>query len=283
MLKFFLYHLTHHTTVFGRELYHALAQHPNRTQDYYSADFFITTVGNECNYPNFDMRGCTTPTPLARFAETHKFYKLKPHVVFLHTTPKDLLPGLINIAYVGPGIVIPPPAITRVPFGKAAREPRVYFQGTTARTPKRKKIIASLGRTALVKEKGTKEEYRHYLKTSEYALVVSGDLPWSYRLTEVIQSGAIPFFVNEDNHPLPMSDEIDWVRCAEFVSINDLKNWVPNKTAAALKRNYLLEIHSKFAKVREIGNYIVRAVSNSRPFKVPSSSQFITRAIKPLS
>jgi hypothetical protein len=94
---------------------------------------------------------------------------------------------------------------------------------------------------------------------------------------------AIPFFVNEDNHPLPMSDEIDWVRCAEFVSINDLKNWVPNKTAAVLKRNYLLEIHSKFAKVREIGNYIVRAVSNSRPFNVPSSPQFITRAIKPLS
>lgn len=254
--------------MYGRELYHAFERHPQRTNNFSMANFFITTVGNECNYPNFDMRGCTTQTPLAEFAQKHEFYGKRPHVVFLHTTPKDLPGGLINVAYTRPGIVIPPPAITRVEFGTTTRKPRVYFQGTIDRTIARKKIIHLLQRSFknrafnnfVVKQKGRKEEYIHFLQTSEYALVVSGDLPWSYRVSEVIQSGAIPLFIKEDNHPLPMSDEIDWNKCAEFVSIENLSQWSPNQTAAAIQRQYLIKIRSRFVKVREVADYVVRAI-----------------------
>ena len=107
------------------------------------------------------------------------------------------------------------------------------------------------GRDVLILDHDHGPDYRVLLSQSKFSLLI--ELPWTYRLLEVIDSGAIPVIImgRLSAATLPFSQLIDWARAAVLVHTSNVSNVLQittriSKEEVADRRRYLFEVHKRF-------------------------------------
>ena len=226
-MKFYLYvekdipNLFEYYNKYSLELHKSFFEHPNRTDKPSNADIFITCFSDEWHYykpstqhARLQCNGKQRKT--ITFEDIQKkctYINNGPHTIFYHSDQSKLPDNIVNIPYctfsqTAP-IMIPPPILDLNRYHNTKkRNVFVSFKGQLKRpsvidgVDRRKKILKDikLNYPGVTIEPGkpNRDKYGPLLSESVFGLVVEGDLPWSYRLCEVINSGAIPVIILSD-------------------------------------------------------------------------------------
>ena len=64
------------------------------------------------------------------------------------------------------------------------------------------------------------------MNNSIFGILVEGDLPWTYRLTEIINSGIIQIIVETETNILPFSNFIDYSKFSFVIKEKDIANFI---------------------------------------------------------
>lgn len=75
--------------------------------------------------------------------------------------------------------------------------------------------------------------YEYLMNNSYFGIVLEGDLPWSYRFTETINSGCIPVIIKDKMKSLPFQQYIDYSKFSIIIDKDEichLKNKLEQKT-----------------------------------------------------
>jgi hypothetical protein len=84
------------------------------------------------------------------------------------------------------------------------------------------------------------------MKNSIFGILVEGDLPWTYRLTELINSGIIPIIVETETNILPFSYALDYSKFSVIIKEKEISKFI-NKLPLIYnqikkgKRDYMLQ------------------------------------------
>lgn len=260
MMKFFLYtdkeipNLFSYYTYFSKELHSILYEHRDRTLDPQEADIFITCFSNECHY-------CAIPGILRMLGKPereigiHEIKKLciyrniAPHIVFYRSDFEDDIENIVNIPYSSyrdDSIIFCPPQLHDLNYlhENSERDILCSFKGTLNRVSECDNIdhrfeiintIKNANKNIIIESKdSTENDYKELLSRSVFGLVIEGDLPWSYRLTEVINSGAIPIIIDPNTTQnrmkyLPFEGMIDYSCFSIIVKRDELNNFFSEK------------------------------------------------------
>tara|TARA_B100001248_G_scaffold174049_1_gene131984 strand:- start:6641 stop:7693 length:1053 start_codon:yes stop_codon:yes gene_type:complete len=195
------------------------------------------------------------------YVKNLEFFNLGKHVIFYHTDPKNLHENIINIPYHTNrknGFIICPPSIANLNFNEKLLQDRKYFitfKGNFKSDPKREIVMEELLNqinkldekhfmtdTILLDRDPKKKikdneiditsisdySFNSFMENSVFGIIVEGDLPWSYRLTEVINSGTIPIIIEPESNVLPFSHEIDYTKFSIVLKKNQIKDFADN-------------------------------------------------------
>ena len=173
-----------------------------------------------------------------------KFINTKIHVVFFHTFRSELNNlNIINISYHNnnydsKSLNICPPSLLNLKFNNNInRKFLCSFKGTfetkmmSRNKCSRYDILTKLQEYndlsfIIIETNNNNYSYEYLLNNSYFGLVVEGDLPWSYRLTETINSGCIPVIIKDKMKSLPFQQYIDYSKFSIIIEkeyIQDIK------------------------------------------------------------
>jgi hypothetical protein len=245
-LRFFLYseneidNFFNYLGVYSKEIYDVLKDHPQRVSDPHKAHIFITCFSNETNYPIFGKQYLGQPSKTLSEKEMISkccYISYGYHITFFHNSDKVTHP-FINIPYMSKSkktILLPPPAITNITFNNTLkRHILVSFKGNFNRKSffdnkdYRNLIIKSLkkfeSKKIIIESRHFKKySYKYLLHNSIFSLVIEGDLPWSYRLTEIINSGSIPIIIlPKHSHILPFQQILDYSKFSILLHYDEI-------------------------------------------------------------
>jgi hypothetical protein len=232
--KFFLYtdneidNFFDYIGVYSKEIFDVLKYHPNRVLDPNQADIFITCFSNETNYPIYDKTEVGAPNKTLTNKEMIDkccYLSKGYHLTFFHDS-NNIHPTFLNIPYMSESndaIILCPPAPAKLIFKKNVnRHITASFKGTFSRVSHsdkidyRNNIINKLQKYSsnqiIIENRDfTNLSYKDLLYNSVFSFVIEGDLPWSYRLTEVINSGSIPIIIlPRHQYILPFQQILDY-------------------------------------------------------------------------
>eukprot|EP00966_Prymnesium_polylepis_P314399 7265195-Prymnesium_polylepis.1 len=169
----------------------------------------------------------------------------QPCVTFLHTSPADAHPRMLNVGYCASAeddVTTVPPSLKNYawppPCGAERRRYLATFKGNRLRSEVRTAHFDALRRhhngsdVVVCESSDSAYDYDALLANSLFAFVLEGDLPWSYRLLEVVSAGCIPVIVMDRWVVLPLHHLIDWQQCAVLAHIDDFA-----ETLASLPRD----------------------------------------------
>ena len=184
--------------------------------------------------------------------ENFKYYNYGIHIIFYHTDPTNLPKNIINIPYhsTNNNFIMCPPSIKELSFNTTNIKDRsilLSFKGNFNSSKKRKivlhkfiretnklddiytrsKIIILDSKKQLKNERLEKKySYDNIMNNSIFGILVEGDLPWTYRLTEIINSGIIPIIVETETNILPFSNFIDYSKFSFVIKEKDIANFI---------------------------------------------------------
>jgi len=236
-VKFFIYEKGtslpgQRRSVYIDELLFCLKSSPHSCTNPNEADFFITELCSERNYPNYDMKGGPIPLKgndlINHVRNLPYFHKNKKHITFYHDgSPSYDMEGILNIPYANPAFkegrdfIMTPPALKNYSFNNNLNKKYLFsFKGDTRRTESRRRLFNSLKRfhnrenIIIVERDNGKYDYDELAMNSLFTIVPEGDQPWSYRFTESINAGSIPILLEENWHHLPFCDFVDYRKFA---------------------------------------------------------------------
>ena len=233
---------------YSKEIYDCLQNHELRTQNVNEANFFFTCISNESNYPIFGKPENGRPKKTINIADIiHKFkYSyLGNHIVFYHSD-KGFSKEILNVPYCSinkKDIIMPPPRICKDIYfnDNVKRKYLISFKGQMTRKSfvykkdNRKNILNKCLQYAsdkiIIEDRNSNlHDYNELLQNSLFALAIEGDLPWSYRLTEIINSGVIPIIILPEKHNiLPYSTTLKWDDFSILLKQNELDHFFQNK------------------------------------------------------
>lgn len=247
--RFYLYsnedikNFSDYLTVYSKEIFDVLKNHPKRTLEPHKADFFITCFSNESNYPAFGKTKLgTSKKSLSKKEMINKccYISYGYHLTFFHNSKKIGNP-FINIPYVSKlkdAIRLCPPTPTNIEYcTNPNRSILVSFKGNFNRKSQvdgkdyRNLILKKIKKFESEKiiiepRKEKKNSYKKLLYNSIFSLVIEGDLPWSYRLTEVINSGSIPIIIlPKHGHILPFQEILDYSKFSILLDYDKIDNF----------------------------------------------------------
>jgi hypothetical protein len=190
------------------------------------ADYFITCLSDELNYPvygNMDyarsknwMDNVSMSNLLNKYAELTLSKKI---VAFCHVPIAINKNNIILMCYSKKdedkqNIVICPPAIKKYNFNNNFdKKYFISFKGNIHASENRKKIFYSFQKynnekNIIIEKTNNSYNYDDLINNSLFSIIIEGDLPWSYRLTEAINAGSIPIIVKPKNHNIFGFDEL---------------------------------------------------------------------------
>ena len=261
---FYLYEFKNinHISPYSNEIFESLKNHTLRTFDPNLAKIFITCLSNETNYPYYGnklivdkIRQSIIPSEnIVNTVENLKYYNYGTHIIFYHTDPLNLPKNIINIPYhsTNNNFIMCPPSIKELSFNTTNIKDRsilLSFKGNFKSSKKRYMILNKFIReTNKLNDKYTRSKiiildskkqlknerldkkysYDNIMNNSIFGILVEGDLPWTYRLTEIINSGIIPIIVETETNILPFSNFIDYSKFSFIVKEKDISNFVKN-------------------------------------------------------
>ena len=264
---FYLYEFTNENNnlsiPYSKEIFESLKNHPFRTFDPKFAKIFITCFTNVTNYPYYGdntkvneiRKLLISNNNIVNTIENLKYYKKGLHIIFYHTDPLNLPKNILNIPYhskYNNRFIICPPSIKKFNFNIEDIKNRnifLSFKGNFNSSKKRKKILQNF-----IKEKNKlkdiytrskiiildskkilnndrldeKYSYDNIMKNSIFGILVEGDLPWTYRLTELINSGIIPIIVETETNILPFIQFIDYSKFSFVIKEKDISDFIIN-------------------------------------------------------
>lgn len=286
MKKFFLYtekeikNLFDYYTLYSIEIFNILKNHPNRVLDPRQADFFMTCFSNEWHLspknknPSLSCKGKQkTELSFSEINEKCTYRKLGKHYVFYHSDQDFLPENFLNIPYCSfeeDSIIIPAPAIQNLNYlrkNTSKKNVLASFKGTIHRVARdgvdhRYKILKKIknsNRDVIIENIQSKKfDYVDLLKRSTFGLVVEGDLPWSYRLCEVINSGAIPIIIKstiKDNkgrtcNHLPFEKFVNYNDFSLTIDPTSIEDFFMHKICK-IKKEEIARLSHNLAKVNE--------------------------------
>ena len=192
------------------------------------ADVKVLLVSDERNYPNF--RGDGGPGMTINLKSHIEGLKDESGAAVLTfdlnsawALPRNTINVVFSRASESDIVVAPPALMDRTPpvDGSVDRPLLASFKGRRSRVNRSKRdvraesfdaLLAFHDGTAVVvcDDTDSRYDYDDLLKKSTFAFILEGDLPWSYRLTEAVLHGCIPFFIQQDFTTLPHEDLVSW-------------------------------------------------------------------------
>tara|TARA_A100001015_G_C14870829_1_gene664286 strand:- start:223 stop:843 length:621 start_codon:yes stop_codon:yes gene_type:complete len=122
-------------SVYSKEIFDVLKDHPSRTFNPQLADIFITCFSNESNYPVFESQHVGRPKQKLtseEMLEKCRYISKGPHLTFFHNSD-NMSNKFVNIPYMArkdDDIIICPPAIENIIFRRGGyRNIIVSFKG----------------------------------------------------------------------------------------------------------------------------------------------------------
>jgi hypothetical protein len=193
------------------------------TNEWSSADYLITCISQEQNYPIYgNMDYAKAKIYISDInAFIKKRFRINPHnkLVIFQNSPTVFLDNVINVCYSkndndDKNIVICPPAIKKYRFNESLNKNYlISFKGDINRSLERNRVFNAFkkynnGKIVVIEKCDNRYEYGDLLTNSIFSLVIEGDLPWSYRLTETINAGSIPIIIKPKNKNIFAFDEL---------------------------------------------------------------------------
>ena len=170
-----------------------------------------------------------------------------PHLIFFHDSYRikdTFLNTFINIPYqskLDNDIIICPPSILNINFNKSIkREILVSFKGVSHRKSVhdnidyRNLIMKTLKKFETEKiiiedSDSNKNSYVDLLYNSIFSVIIEGDVSWSYRITEVINSGSIPIVIlPKHENILPFQQILDYSKFSILLHYHEIDNFFTN-------------------------------------------------------
>ena len=252
--KYYLYPIdtSSNKLIYQNEIYNILKKKSNISNNPKDPRKHIVVLSNETNYPLYGNPSnignlCNFNLNITDFIKKLPYYDIyTKYYIFYHTPPVDNQ-NIINIGYCKKyndtnNIIIPPPAITKFKFNNNNSERRKYLLTIKANWSEghnidRRKIILNKFKQydnkkniQIVDKKYKNPSYSDLMENSVFGIVVQGDLPWSYRLTEVINSGTIPIIIKPEIYNiLPYDNKIDYSKCSIILDINEIDDFMKYK------------------------------------------------------
>ena len=263
----FLYNNSTHKShkarsVWIREFFREMAKHRHVTNDPENADFFLTELSAEANYPRFNMRGGprrpVKGVNLVNHIESLPHYGKGKHLIFYHNGSRYNSEGVMNGGYMSDNpedFIMTPPSLKKLNFNRTVgKKFLISFKGTIrkVREPVFNKLKGVEGVT--ISEKGDGHGYKGLMENSQFALCLEGHLPWSYRFSEIINAGAIPLILKEKWEHLPFHHFVDYDRfalrgeCVETL-VEEAKRMGKREISRRLK--YMENVNKRFFINRE--------------------------------
>ena len=283
MKKFFLYtdneiqNLFDYYTVYSVELFNILKDHPRRVLDPQNADFFMTCFSNEWHFdgnPELKCRGKANIELNFSEIENLCIYKnFGTHYVFYHSDQDSLPDNFINIPYCSfdyNSIIIPAPPLQDLNYLKGDHKRNILasFKGTLNRLSHdgvdyRHEVLQKIkncNKDVIIDSiQSNNYDYKYLLKNSLFSLVVEGDLAWSYRLCEVINSGSIPIIVQSQHKNslgdtiihLPFIQSLDYNQFSFVIDFDSIEYFFLDRIHRISKEE-IFECQSKLFNVNEL-------------------------------
>ena len=273
-LQFFLYsdneiaNFFDYLGVYSKEIFDALKNHPKRSLDPHSARIFITCFSNETNYPVFGNQILGSPEKkLSKDEMVEKccYLVCGLHLTFFHNSDEIGHP-FVNIPYMSnskEAVLICPPTPTNINFSaNLTRHILVSFKGNFDRNC----WIDGINYRNLVIKKCKRFEsdeiiigdsnydaysYKYLLHNSVFSLVIEGDLPWSYRLTEVLNSGSIPVIIlPKHRHILPFQQTLDYSKFSILLNYDEIDTFF--ERLKKIDSNYIRDLQNNLYAVNQL-------------------------------
>jgi hypothetical protein len=269
----------HSTNQYDQELRGAFEASWRRVDTAEQADVKVLLVSDERNYPNFRMDGGPGMTiNLKGHIEGLKDESGAAVLTFDLNSALALPRNTINVAFSRGSesdIVVAPPVLMgrTPPVDDSVDRPLlasfkglrswVNRSGRDVRAESFDALLAFHDDTAVVvcDRTDSRYDYDDLLKKSTFAFILEGDLPWSYRLTEAVLHGCIPFFIQHDFTTLPHEDLVSWDEMCLRLPLSSAKEARATAEAAlasaplmraALRRYYSERLQTRALEVEAI-------------------------------
>jgi hypothetical protein len=197
------------------------------TNNFQESNYFITCLSNETNYPKYGNQEYAKSKKkiknLNKFIDQYfNLYAFQKIVIFYHT-PIHFKSNVITVCYCKDdidkyNILICPPAIQIYNFNNNINKKYfVSFKGNLISPDKlldnRIQIFNKLkkynnDKIIIIDKQNNTYDYNELMQNSLFGIIIEGDLPWSYRLTECINAGMIPIIIKPKNKNIFAFDEL---------------------------------------------------------------------------
>jgi hypothetical protein len=209
--------------IYSKEINKILNNNQFVTKDWSNADYLITCISQEQNYPIYGNMVYARPRIQINNinAFIKKMFRLNPSnkLVIFQNSPTVFDDNVISVCYAKnnddyKNILICPPAIKRYNFNNTVNKNYfLSFKGNIHCSQSRNRVFKAFnkynnGKIVVIKRENNLYDYEDLLTNSLFSLVIEGDLPWSYRLTETINAGSIPIIIKPKNKNILAFDEL---------------------------------------------------------------------------
>jgi len=289
---------------YSHELYRAFKTHRFRTLNPHEADLFITCFSNEWHYlmkgkKLWDLKATLQAQGkpkqeinLEQIQHVCKYVESGPHITFYHSDTEPSHDNFTNIPYCTFNknkIIIPPPPLLDLNryMKNKTRNTTVSFKGQLTRPDHygidhRGNILTHIRtcypEATIESPFPSRRDYGDLLGDSLFGLVIEGDLPWSYRLCEVINSGAIPLIILSNLqdptgatiHTLPGHDHLSYDNFSYTIKQHEIKHFFTNT---------IHDILSNPGKIQKMQDHLSH-VNKNVFFDVPTHVNFLLQQIR---
>jgi hypothetical protein len=272
-MKIYTCNFSNNLVFYAKEMYNIFNNSEFNTSNYDEANYILTCLSDELNYPIYGNMGFALPNDyiydvVSFIKNNFNLYENKKIITFYHTT-QFYIDNVINICYTkndddDRNIVICPPAIKKYIFNKNIdKKYFLSFKGNFSASENRLNIVKKFekynsDKNIIIDRNDNNYDYDDLMNNSLFGIVVEGDLPWSYRFTECINSGTIPIIIKPKNKNIfAFSELIDY---SSFSIIKDeseiddlMQNILPNLSIETIQ-NMLISlenVNNKYFITRE--------------------------------
>lgn len=243
-MKIYTCNFSNHLVFYAKEIYNIFNNSKFNTTNYDEANYILTCLSDELNYPIYGNMQFALPNnymyDVVSFIKNNfNLHENKKIIIFYHTT-QFFIDNVINICYTkndddDRSIVICPPAIKKYIFNKNIdKKYFLSFKGNFSASENRINVIKKFekynsDKNIIIDRNDNNYDYDDLMNNSLFGVVVEGDLPWSYRFTECINSGTIPIIIKPKNKNIfAFSELIDYSSFSIIKDENEIDNLMQN-------------------------------------------------------